>query len=142
LTPDNETVQDIFTRHKMFGGQLSGVIDIEALRTISQGNPDFVREMVGIFGVQIRLELSKLKEAIKTQNSEQTAQIAHSIKSTVGYVGIREALINDLNYLESFQEDPEVVNFVRAEGSYQNISAICLKAIDELKMLGFEVSES
>ena len=82
--------KDIYTEH----------IDLDHLHQLSGNNKEFERELLEQFLVQTPEEVEGLHEAIDGKDYAMIRRLAHSLKSTVGYVGLSEDLYPVLESLE------------------------------------------
>jgi HPt (histidine-containing phosphotransfer) domain-containing protein len=106
------------------------VIDLEYIRTFSDGDEDFVREMVELFSEKIPAEVKELNVAVTEKNWERAYKATHDLKSSTSFVGM-EYLRKDVLELErctKFTQDLELVPAL-----VEQISKECGKAAQELK---------
>jgi HPt (histidine-containing phosphotransfer) domain-containing protein len=66
------------------------VIDLGYLRSLSKGDSAFEKNMIKSFSIQMPKELNELKTAIDQKNYKKIASIAHNMKSTVSYMGLKQ----------------------------------------------------
>ncbi len=100
--PIVETVlYNIIARHAE--EQNSGLqhISLNYLHQLSGHNAQFENELLSQFIVQVPAEIAELKKALAEKNFNGVARIAHSLKSTVGYVGLAQELHPLLNKIEA-----------------------------------------
>jgi len=64
------------------------VTDLAYLKDISDGNVEFMDEMVNLFIDQSSGHIESLQEGISSQNYQTIAAAAHKMKPVLGYVGI------------------------------------------------------
>ncbi|MCB9316835.1 MAG: response regulator [Lewinellaceae bacterium] len=62
-------------------------IDYNYLSETFQGNADQLQELAGIFLEQVNKEMTEIAAALDAAQPDTAARIAHSMKSTVGYMG-------------------------------------------------------
>lgn len=77
------------------------LIDFEYLRSISRGKQEQMQEMAQLFLTQAPRELEAIRLAFTDQNREQFIRVVHSMKSTVGYMGMQHTLGQCLQDLEA-----------------------------------------
>lgn len=75
-------------------------IDLEYLHNLSGNDPEFEREILQQFIVQLPEELGRLEAAISEKDYHRVKQVAHSLKSTIGYIGLSSELNPALERLE------------------------------------------
>lgn len=76
------------------------LIDLEYLQSLANGKPERMREMAGIFLEQIPKEYALLKAAGAQGDRTSFAGHAHSMRSTVAYMGMAHSLGPILQQLE------------------------------------------
>jgi signal transduction histidine kinase/FixJ family two-component response regulator len=79
-------------------GQL---LDLCYLKNLSGGNKAFEVSMIEQFRLQIPGELKTMQDAFSKKNYEETARIAHNMKTTVSFMGLTEKLDPYLDYIEN-----------------------------------------
>lgn len=84
------------------GDMLSPPIAIQLgyLEELSGGDKEFERSILEQFLIQAPQELDMLEKAIENNESESIKQVAHSMKSTVGYIGLSSVLEPYLDRIE------------------------------------------
>lgn len=76
-------------------------IDLAYLLSISNGKPERLQEMAEIFLDQVPKELSNVQVAIQQGDFNRLAVVAHSMQSTVAYMGMGQSLGPLLRELET-----------------------------------------
>ena len=84
---------------------------MDYLNELSGGDKTFEKQILGQFLVQLPEELQQLEEAVEAKAFEAIKQVAHSLKSTVGYVGLSDELHPFLDRLEKDAIRGEETNF-------------------------------
>jgi signal transduction histidine kinase/CheY-like chemotaxis protein/HPt (histidine-containing phosphotransfer) domain-containing protein len=107
-------------------------IHLSYLHQLSGNDKNFEKEILNQFIVQAPTELSQLEASIKDQDFDTVRRTAHSLKSTVGYVGLAEELHP---YLEDIERDAVVQNAVHFEKNLEYVKSKCGNAINEVKSL-------
>jgi response regulator RpfG family c-di-GMP phosphodiesterase len=107
-------------------------INLEYLHQLSGNDADFERQILEQFQMQMPEELSLLKYAIQVRDHDKIRRTAHTMKSTVGYVGLSEELSPVLSEIENVEQltDDSVL-----EERYNFISARCNEALEGVKRL-------
>ncbi|HWJ91298.1 MAG TPA: ATP-binding protein, partial [Flavisolibacter sp.] len=107
-------------------------ISLDYLKQLSGNDPKFEREILKQFVVQTPEELSLLEKYIEDQNFDQIRRTAHSLKSTVGYVGLAE----DLHpLLDRMEKDAASGNHDRLAENLEPVQEKCEQALTEVKAL-------
>jgi HPt (histidine-containing phosphotransfer) domain-containing protein len=107
-------------------------INLEYLHQLSGNDADFERQILEQFQMQMPEELNLLKYAIQVRDHDKIRRTAHTMKSTVGYVGLSEELTPVLSEIENVEQltDDSVL-----EERYNFISARCNEALEGVKRL-------
>lgn len=110
------------------------MIDLTYLKTFSDGDLAFVKEMVELFIEKIPMETAELQRAIGAKEWAAAYKAAHDLKSSSNFIGLKHVIdsimkIEDCAKNErNFDELPELQAFVIEQ---------CLAGVEELK--GLEV---
>jgi signal transduction histidine kinase/CheY-like chemotaxis protein/HPt (histidine-containing phosphotransfer) domain-containing protein len=135
--PIKETVlYNIIARHAQHvtdnANEQGGQINLEYLHQLSGNDPDFEKQILEQFQMQMPEELNLLKHAIQVRDHNNIRRMAHTMKSTVGYVGLSEVLSTALSEIENVEQlaDDSVL-----EKHYNFISAKCIEALEGVKRL-------
>ena len=107
------------------------VIDFSEVEKIAGGNRLFVKEMAEAFVSQIQVELVQLDAAYLKEDIKGLRVTAHSMKSTVGYMGLLDQLEPILNKLERCNESDLLNNDMVQEIAF--VRSICLDAVKQLE---------
>ena len=108
------------------------VIDFTEVEKISGGNKVFVKELAEMFVSQIQLELVTLENALTNGDLKTMQSTAHSMKSTVGYMGLMQKLEPALNSIELCTEDDLTNGSMLREIEY--VKAVCHDALMQLEV--------
>lgn len=76
------------------------LIDLDYLQSLANGKPERLHEMAGIFLDQIPKEFALLRKAGRSADHSRLAEVAHSMRSTVAYMGMAHSLGHSLKELE------------------------------------------
>lgn len=107
-------------------------LNLNYLHQLSGNDKDFEKEILTQFLAQAPAELSQLEISIKQNEFDQVRRTAHSLKSTVGYVGLADELHP---YLEQIEKDAVVQKGDQFERNYNYIKSKCDVALNEVKSL-------
>jgi signal transduction histidine kinase/CheY-like chemotaxis protein len=135
--PIKETVlYNIIARHAQHGAGPEGnggiQINLDYLHQLSGNDPDFERQILEQFQLQMPEELNLLKHAIQVRDYNNIRRVAHTMKSTVGYVGLSEELSPVLSDIENIGQTGDDS---RLDEHYHFISVKCIEALDGVKNL-------
>jgi len=94
--------------------------DLGMIRSVSGGDPAFIKKMILLFIETVPQNVKELVEATATQNWEQVSKMAHKLKSTVDSMGIK-SIHGDIRKVEAqaksrenLEELPQMVMQVEA----------------------------
>ena len=107
-------------------------ISLDYLHELSGNDKDFEKEILKQFLEQVPQELSELLTSIEERNYDQVRRIAHTMKSTVGYVGLAPELHP---YLEQIERDAVAENGADFEANFHHVKVKCDMAVHEVKAL-------
>src|SRR5690242_19153228 len=107
-------------------------IRLDYLHQLSGNDRDFEKQILGQFVVQAPEELSQLEASIRENNFDAIRRAAHSLKSTVGYVGLAEELHP---YLECIEQDAVAENNRDLLSNFNRVKSKCEVALTEVKAL-------
>lgn len=133
--PIKETVlYNIIARHAQHipENEPSHLIHLSYLHQLSGNDKDFEREILNQFIKQAPTELSQLEASINANDFDNIRRAAHSLKSTLGYVGLAGQLHS---YLEEIEKDAVVRNNAHFEKNYNLVKSKCRHAVTEVKSL-------
>ena len=117
---------------KIFSDDDVAVIDREYLRSLSKGDEAFEKNMMKAFSEQMPRELNALKTAIAEKNYKKIESAAHSMKSTVSFLGIHQLA----PLLEQIETDSQNKNGITGiHHSFTSVEATCHLAIKEVSKL-------
>jgi HPt (histidine-containing phosphotransfer) domain-containing protein len=89
----------------------SGKINLSYLKTISEGNDAFVIEMIEMFLNKTPQALEEMNECFKNQNWEELRQIAHKIKPSYAYIGLKDMQAT-LSIIETWNDTEDELQLV------------------------------
>src|SRR5699024_2168396 len=105
-------------------------VQLDYLRQLSGGDRDFERQLLSQFIEQAPEELHMLQVAIEQEEYEVIRQTAHSLKSTVGYVGLNDDLGPCLTRIEQQALSRESGS---AEVDFNYVKSKCIAAVQEVE---------
>jgi signal transduction histidine kinase/CheY-like chemotaxis protein/HPt (histidine-containing phosphotransfer) domain-containing protein len=107
-------------------------IHLSYLHQLSGNDRAFEREILEQFLVQTPEELTRLEEHIRANNFDGIRRTAHSLKSTVGYVGLTEELHPVLHRIET---DAMAEKHGQFHVHFGQVKQKCSEALNEVKSL-------
>jgi signal transduction histidine kinase/DNA-binding response OmpR family regulator len=76
------------------------MIDISYLKSLSEGNDEFVTEMLNIFAEDTPVLMQQMKVAVDKEDWKKVSQLAHKYRSPLALLGIKsiEEIMNSIEY--------------------------------------------
>ena len=109
------------------------VIDLSYLQDLSSGNKDFENQIIRQFIKQVPEEIISLEQAIRQKDFTAMRSLAHSMKSSVSYLGLIHELGPMLQEIENQAVNETDLSIIRA--CFDSIEFTCRQAVDEAKKL-------
>jgi signal transduction histidine kinase/CheY-like chemotaxis protein/HPt (histidine-containing phosphotransfer) domain-containing protein len=107
-------------------------LNLDYLHQLSGNDKDFENKILQQFVIQVPEELAELKTAIEQNNFSGIRRTAHSLKSTVGYVGLADELHPFLDKMEKQAEAEGNSNMAEL---FQYVQKKCLFVAEEVERL-------
>lgn len=106
------------------------ITDLNYLKTMSGGDPVFIREMIDLFREQIEEYKSEMPELLRNKEYSSLSKMAHKAKSSVAVMGMNQVaeLLKELEILAG--EEKEVERF---ESMIEEFLSKSQLAIEELE---------
>jgi CheY-like chemotaxis protein len=108
------------------------IINLSYLKEISMGDPEFEQTIIQQFILQVPEELKGLEEAISSGDAKGVKAVAHTMKSSVSYLGVNTRLYPALHRLETGAIHAARVEMER---DFAEVRTVCMQAIEEAKQL-------
>jgi len=106
------------------------LIQLNYLRSLSGGDKEFEKQLLTQFLEQLPEEITQLDAAIENGEFDRIRQTAHSLKSTVGYVG----LADELNpYLTRIEQDAAAKQSNNMKVDFDYVKNKCDVALTEVE---------
>lgn len=109
---------------------VKGVIDLEVLNRLAEGNPGLVRHMIEIFIRENPKEIYKLEQALKDSDYRNIEFVAHKMKSSISYSGFDIELRNMLTEME--ENAKELKPLEKTRNDFSKLKTICTIGVNEL----------
>lgn len=109
-----------------------GYVNLSYLHELSGNDKDFEKIMMEQFVQQIPLEIASLKGSIEAQDWVNAKKVAHSLKSTVSYMGLADELHPDLHEIEKAASSD---NLSVIPARFLHIQQVSEEAVTEVKAL-------
>jgi signal transduction histidine kinase/CheY-like chemotaxis protein/HPt (histidine-containing phosphotransfer) domain-containing protein len=108
------------------------LISLDYLQSLAKGDKHFESVMIKSFIEQVPVELKQLDEAISTKDYKTIASVAHTMKSTVSYLG----MTNVRKLLQEVEGEAEKINGTdNIRNHFLVIKDKCNKALEDAKEL-------
>jgi signal transduction histidine kinase/CheY-like chemotaxis protein/HPt (histidine-containing phosphotransfer) domain-containing protein len=104
-------------------------LDLSELQAMAKGNKQFIREMAEIFVEQNPGDMAELESAIAGEDYEGISNIAHRMKTSVGFIGLK-ALMQLLNDMERLGKQQQGIAEIREK--FVRVKTGCANAVAEL----------
>jgi signal transduction histidine kinase/CheY-like chemotaxis protein/HPt (histidine-containing phosphotransfer) domain-containing protein len=105
-------------------------INLEYLKQLSEGDNEFIAEMIALFIEQTPGEIEKLEIYLLRKDWDAMRLLSHKLRSSVSFAGIKE-LEELLLSTEDYTENE--IHLDQLPGLISQIRQICFKAISELE---------
>lgn len=105
-------------------------IDLTYLRTLSNGDKGFIKEMISLFIDQTPDMLARMSNYLNLQDWKALSSAAHKMKPSVMFVGLKETE-KDLKKVEDYSAERK--NTADIPIILARINEVCKVAVDELK---------
>ena len=105
--------------------------DLTYLRTLSNGDNGFIKEMLSLFIAQTPDILTRMTNYLNMQDWQALSSAAHKMKPSIMFVGLKE-IEEDLKKVEDYSA--ERINTEAIAPMLARIKEICTVAVDELKL--------
>jgi len=80
------------------------LFNLDMVKTISNGNNDFVKKMINIFIDTTPPEIEIIKSSLESGNYSQLGATAHKIKPSIDTMGI-QTLMEDIRSIEKYGKE-------------------------------------
>jgi CheY-like chemotaxis protein/HPt (histidine-containing phosphotransfer) domain-containing protein/anti-sigma regulatory factor (Ser/Thr protein kinase) len=133
--PIKETVlYNIIARHAQHTSEntngTSSALNLAYLHQLSGNDKEFEEQILRQFVLQVPEELSRLSQSIDENNFDNIRRFAHSLKSTVGYVGLATQLHPTLERIEK-KAEAETNEMMKEDFAY--VQERCAVTLEEVK---------
>ena len=107
-------------------------VNLNYLHELSGNDKDFEKIMMQQFVEQMPVEINSLQSAIAIQDWLSAKKVAHSLKSTVSYMGLADELHPSLQEIEkaAVSDDPAVI-----PSKFEHVKRVSEEAVKEIEAL-------
>ncbi len=127
-----EGSKDKETKPQKLFGENDVIVNMGELYEMAKGSNEFIIEMIELFLEQTPVDISAIETAIKNNDHELVKSIAHRMKTSVGFMGLRP-LLKPLANMETLSETKAAMNLI--DKDFVQIKSVCEKAIKELEIV-------
>lgn len=92
-------------------GTRKSQIDFSYLKTVSNNNEEFIREIIDSFIDTIPEHLHQIKNCLRDNEWDEVARVVHKIKSSLSLLGLQEAKKMAIEIENSIKDDSQVGRF-------------------------------
>lgn len=111
-------------------GNGKAILDLQYLRSLSKGDKDFETNMIKSFVDQIPFDLAALSSSIEKGDFAAIRMVAHSMKSTVSYLGINQ-LLPKLEEIVEVATNKKDMGIIKKE--FEEVKAVSLAGLAEAR---------
>lgn len=111
-------------------------VNLAYLHQLSGNDPEFERQMMEQFCIQAKAEMDQLEAAFGADDLPQVKSIAHSLKSTMGYMGLADRVGPDLSAIEKAAKEGETAAIVAPMQAVREVADKTLMEVSELLLQG------
>lgn len=108
------------------------LVRLDYLHELSGNDPEFERQIMNQFLVQAPQEIEEMERSFEIGDFDQLRRVAHSLRSTVGYVGLADELNSPLHWIEEQAANDQSAGVAEA---IEQVKTGCAQAIDEVRDL-------
>ncbi|MEN7551223.1 Hpt domain-containing protein [Rapidithrix thailandica] len=108
-----------------------GLTDFTYLLTLADGDPDFLKEMMGLFLKRVPGNLDELQLATEYSEWEEVYKLTHSLKSSVNFMGIYsiKELVLEVEHMAQERRECEKI-----PGMVNRIVTVCKQVVEEIRL--------
>ncbi|MCU7548431.1 Hpt domain-containing protein [Chitinophagaceae bacterium LB-8] len=107
-------------------------VDLVYLHELSGNDKEFEKQMLQQITLQAPMEVDQLEQAIKSADFINAKKIAHSLKSTVGYIGLADELHPNL---ERIEKSALAANLEVMSENFIQVKQVTIEAVKEVHTL-------
>lgn len=130
-------ITEHFTHQPVLNGHIaspSTLVNLEYLQQLSRGDKAFEQNMLTQFAGQLPEDLSMLKRAIDSNNVTDIRRTAHTLKTTISFIGLEGQLYPILESLEKLESGYDQDSVAR---QFETLKSLCMRALHEIMQLLF-----
>lgn len=107
-------------------------VNLDYLHELSGNDKDFEKIMMKQFVIQTPSEIASMQASVEAQDWISAKKIAHSLKSTVSYMGLADELHPSLQEIEmaAVSDDPSVI-----PAKFAHVKQVSEEAVKEIEAL-------
>jgi HPt (histidine-containing phosphotransfer) domain-containing protein len=107
------------------------ITDLNYLKTMSGGDPVFIREMIALFREQIEEYKSEMPALVQNEEYSSLSKMAHKAKSSVAVMGMNQVaeLLKELEILAG--EEKEVERFESMVKEFLSQSQLAIEELEK-----------
>lgn len=109
------------------------LLDLTYLTQISNGNKEFIGEILDLFTTQIPHELERIEKAIAEKDFTTIRSVAHKLKSSVPMAGLDKKLFPLLSRME--ESGDTKTDLTELKTSFKVVKEDCLRVIEEIHLI-------
>jgi HPt (histidine-containing phosphotransfer) domain-containing protein len=107
------------------------ISSLHYLNELSNGNAEFVKEMIGIFLSENPEEIQVLEKGIMEKDYFTIKHTAHKLRSSIPFVGLNQLIEQEVLEIEELAAERS--NIQKIKTLFSKVKEVCLKTNEELK---------
>ena len=107
------------------------VCDLAYLKDLSNGNKNFVQDMISLFLSEVTEEVGTLEKGIISGDFDTIMRASHRLRSTIPFVGIDKLLFQEMHSMEQMAIERQGLDYIHT--LFMKVKKVCFQAIKELK---------
>jgi HPt (histidine-containing phosphotransfer) domain-containing protein len=106
------------------------VTDLTYLRKVSNGDNDFIKEMIVVYLKETPEAINNLENHLRNKEWEKFRAVTHKMKPSFTFFGLKE-LYSTVDYMEEYSD--KKINLEKLPDMINKVKQTCTKAMEELK---------
>jgi PAS domain S-box-containing protein len=108
-------------------------IDFSYLKTVSNNNEEFIREIIDTFIDTIPEHLHQIKTCLRINDWDEVARVVHKIKSSLSLLGLQDAKNLAIEIENSIKDESEATQFTEMVNSFIDSLQFEINHLKEIK---------
>jgi HPt (histidine-containing phosphotransfer) domain-containing protein len=109
----------------------SNVVDLNNIKKFFSSDKKMVMELIDVFLTDTTPRIATLEENTTTLNYDEVKSVAHFLKSSIGWMGIK--CLDEIEVLEELAQNKQPETIIKKQLNF--IIPICKESIEEYKLI-------